>query len=146
MRNLHFKIAALIAIAAPLAMAQTPLTLDKVKASGSITVAYRDSSIPFSYLDDKAQPVGFGWEICGKIVDAALVRKGVRVATNLRFQPYGTFELYTEQVLLCGPPSQDLIDKSNGPIILTYRRTAHEAVDGISCHDLEAVFSVGKQE
>ncbi len=70
MRNLHFKIAALIAIAAPLAMAQTPLTLDKVKASGSITVAYRDSSIPFSYLDDKAQPVGFGWEICGKIVDA----------------------------------------------------------------------------
>ncbi|MCY7314688.1 MAG: amino acid ABC transporter substrate-binding protein [Rubrivivax sp.] len=44
-------------------------TLDKVKASGSITVAYRESSIPFSYLDDKAQPVGFGWEICGRIVD-----------------------------------------------------------------------------
>jgi ABC-type amino acid transport substrate-binding protein len=51
------------------AMAQTPLTLDKVKASGVITVAYRESSIPFSYLDDKAQPTGFGWEICGKIVD-----------------------------------------------------------------------------
>ena len=82
----------------------------------------------------------------GKIVDATIVRKDGRVATNLRFQPYGTFELYTEQVLLCGPPSQDLIDKSNGPVILTYRRTAHEAVDGIACHDLEAVFSVGKQE
>ena len=27
-------------------------TLDKVKASGTITVAYRESSIPFSYLDD----------------------------------------------------------------------------------------------
>jgi ABC-type amino acid transport substrate-binding protein len=51
------------------AMAQTPSTLDKVKASGVITVAYRESSIPFSYLDDKAQPTGFGWEICGKIVD-----------------------------------------------------------------------------
>jgi ABC-type amino acid transport substrate-binding protein len=51
------------------ATAQTPATLDKVKASGSITVAYREASIPFSYLDDKAQPTGFGWEICGKIVD-----------------------------------------------------------------------------
>ena len=50
----------------PAAWAQT---LDKVKASGSIAVAYRESSIPFSYLDDKAQPTGFGWEICGRIVD-----------------------------------------------------------------------------
>jgi len=50
------------------AMAQTS-TLDKVKASGVITVAYRESSIPFSYLDDKGQPTGFGWEICGRIVD-----------------------------------------------------------------------------
>jgi glutamate/aspartate transport system substrate-binding protein len=69
MQQRTLRIAALIAIATPLAMAQTPTTLDKVKASGSITVAYRDSSIPFSYLDDKAQPIGFGWEICGKIVD-----------------------------------------------------------------------------
>jgi glutamate/aspartate transport system substrate-binding protein len=52
--------------AGPAAHAQT---LDKVKASGSIAVAYRESSIPFSYLDDKAQPTGFGWEICGRIVD-----------------------------------------------------------------------------
>ncbi|HZT55101.1 MAG TPA: amino acid ABC transporter substrate-binding protein, partial [Burkholderiaceae bacterium] len=44
-------------------------TLDKVKASGTITLAYRESSIPFSYLDDKGQPVGFGHEICLKIVD-----------------------------------------------------------------------------
>jgi glutamate/aspartate transport system substrate-binding protein len=44
-------------------------TLDKVKENGSITVAYRESSIPFSYLDDKAQPVGFGFDICERIVD-----------------------------------------------------------------------------
>jgi ABC-type amino acid transport substrate-binding protein len=44
-------------------------TLDKVKASGSISVAHRDASIPFSYLDGNAQPTGFGWEICGRIVD-----------------------------------------------------------------------------
>ncbi len=63
---------ALAALTAASAAFVSPLnaqTLDKVKASGSITVAYRESSIPFSYLDDKAQPVGFGWEICGRIVD-----------------------------------------------------------------------------
>ena len=51
------------------ALAQTAGTLDKVKQSGAITLAYRESSVPFSYLDDKAQPVGFGHEICLKIVD-----------------------------------------------------------------------------
>jgi ABC-type amino acid transport substrate-binding protein len=58
----------LLALAAP-AFAQTTGTLDKVKQTGTMTLAYRESSIPFSYLDDKAQPVGFGHEICLKIVD-----------------------------------------------------------------------------
>jgi ABC-type amino acid transport substrate-binding protein len=51
------------------AHAQTPMTLDKVKESGSITLSYREASIPFSYLDEKAQPVGFAVEICDRIVD-----------------------------------------------------------------------------
>jgi len=59
----------LLAFALPVALAQPASTLDKVKAGGSVTVAYRESSIPFSYLDDKAQPTGFGWEICAKVVD-----------------------------------------------------------------------------
>jgi ABC-type amino acid transport substrate-binding protein len=49
--------------------AQTQMTLDKVKESGSITLSYREASIPFSYLDEKAQPVGFAVEICDRIVD-----------------------------------------------------------------------------
>jgi ABC-type amino acid transport substrate-binding protein len=56
-------------VLATAANAQSPGTLEKVKAAGAITVAYRESSIPFSYLDDKAQPVGFAFEICQKIVD-----------------------------------------------------------------------------
>ena len=60
----------LVALAAALALpAQAQNTLEKVKTSGSISVAYRESSIPFSYLDDKAQPVGFGVDICDRIVD-----------------------------------------------------------------------------
>jgi len=69
-----------------LAQAQTPGTLDKVKASGSITVAYREASIPFSYLGSDAKPVGFGWEICGRIVEQvkkATERPDLKVATQL---------------------------------------------------------------
>jgi glutamate/aspartate transport system substrate-binding protein len=66
------------------ALAQS--TLDKVKASGAITLAYRESSIPFSYLDDKAQPVGFGYEICGKIVDEVKKATG-RADLKVNLQP-----------------------------------------------------------
>jgi len=45
-------------------------TLNKIKASGSITIGHRDASIPFSYYDDKQQPVGYALDICHRIVDA----------------------------------------------------------------------------
>ncbi len=70
MRINALKTLPLLALLAPMfALAQAGGTLDKVKQSGAITLAYRESSIPFSYLDDKAQPVGFAHEICLKIVD-----------------------------------------------------------------------------
>ena len=45
-------------------------TLKKIKDSGTITIGHRDASIPFSYYDDKQQPVGYAVELCMKIVDA----------------------------------------------------------------------------
>jgi len=45
-------------------------TLKKVKETGVITLGYRDSSIPFSYLDDNQKPIGFAIDICARIVDA----------------------------------------------------------------------------
>jgi glutamate/aspartate transport system substrate-binding protein len=78
MRPRFSAIAALSALAtlscAP-ALAQQA-TLDKVKDSGVITLSYRESSIPFSYLDDRAQPVGFGVDICDKVVDAIKLATG----------------------------------------------------------------------
>jgi glutamate/aspartate transport system substrate-binding protein len=56
------------ALAAP-AMAQTG-TLEKIKSSGSITIGHRDASIPFSYYDDKQQPIGYAMDLCYRIVDA----------------------------------------------------------------------------
>ena len=63
------------------AMAQG--TLDKVKAAGTISVGHRDASIPFSYLDDKQQPIGYSMDLCARIVDAVkaeLKMPGLKVA------------------------------------------------------------------
>ena len=63
------------------AMAQG--TLEKIKAAGTISVGHRDASIPFSYLDDKQQPVGYSMDLCAKIVDAVkaeLKMPGLKVA------------------------------------------------------------------
>jgi ABC-type amino acid transport substrate-binding protein len=65
-----------VLLAAAPALAQTQATLDKVKASGSMAVAYRESSIPFSYLGNENTPVGFGWEICGRVVNAVKAATG----------------------------------------------------------------------
>jgi glutamate/aspartate transport system substrate-binding protein len=45
-------------------------TLKKVKDSGAITIGHRDASVPFSYYDDKQQPIGYAMDLCMKIVDA----------------------------------------------------------------------------
>jgi glutamate/aspartate transport system substrate-binding protein len=45
-------------------------TLKKIKDSGEITIGNRESSIPFSYLDDKQQPIGYSMDLCNKVVDA----------------------------------------------------------------------------
>ena len=39
-------------------------TLKNIKETGAITIGFRDSSIPFSYLDDSQKPVGFAMDIC----------------------------------------------------------------------------------
>ncbi len=45
-------------------------TLKKIKDSGVIALGHRESSIPFSYYDDKQQVVGYSQEIALRIVDA----------------------------------------------------------------------------
>src|SRR5437899_10433060 len=59
--------AAALAVALP-ATAQD--TLKKIRDGGSITIGHRDASIPFSYYDDKQQPVGYAVDLCLRIVDA----------------------------------------------------------------------------
>ncbi|MBC7944188.1 MAG: glutamate/aspartate ABC transporter substrate-binding protein [Burkholderiales bacterium] len=55
----------------PFALAQELTgTLKKIKDSGTITLGHRESSIPFSYYDDKQQVVGYSHELALKIVEA----------------------------------------------------------------------------
>jgi glutamate/aspartate transport system substrate-binding protein len=59
-----------IAIAIALPVSAQEGTLKKIKDSGSITIGHRDASIPFSYYDDKQQPVGYAMDLCMRIADA----------------------------------------------------------------------------
>jgi len=45
-------------------------TLKSIKETGVITIGYRETSMPFSYLDDNQKPIGFAIDICYKVVDA----------------------------------------------------------------------------
>ena len=45
-------------------------TLKKIKDTGAITIGHRDASLPFSYYDDKQQPIGYAMDLCHRIVDA----------------------------------------------------------------------------
>jgi glutamate/aspartate transport system substrate-binding protein len=45
-------------------------TLRKIRETGSISLGFRDSSIPFSYLDDSQQPIGYAMDICYAVVEA----------------------------------------------------------------------------
>ena len=64
----------IVVLAAALALAGTAAaqqgTLDKIKSTGAITIGHRDASLPFSYYDDKQQPIGYAMDLCAKIVDA----------------------------------------------------------------------------
>lgn len=61
-------------------------TLKKIKDSGQIVLGVRDSSIPFSYLDDKQSYQGYSIDLCMKVVSA--VQKQLGLSTlNVRMNP-----------------------------------------------------------
>lgn len=45
-------------------------TLQKIKDSGVMTLGYRDTSVPFSYIQADGKPTGYGFEVCEAIADA----------------------------------------------------------------------------
>ena len=68
--------AALLAMNAASA-AELTGTLKKIKETGSITLGYRESSVPFSYLGADGKPVGYAFEVCKKVAEAAKAELGM---------------------------------------------------------------------
>jgi ABC-type amino acid transport substrate-binding protein len=55
---------------APAAYAQATDTLAKIKAAGSITVAFSGDSLPFSYVETNNQPAGYSIDLCKRVIAA----------------------------------------------------------------------------
>ena len=69
----RFAVAATLATAlmsAPVQGQELTGTLQKIKDTGVITLGHRESSIPFSYYDDKQQVIGYSQDLMLKAVDA----------------------------------------------------------------------------
>lgn len=82
--SLGFAVAALVAT--PVLAQQLDGTLKKIRDTGTMTIGHRESSIPFSYLDDKQQPVGYSMDLCAKVVEA--VRSELKMPNlKIAYQP-----------------------------------------------------------
>lgn len=53
--------------------------LDRIRQTGKILIAHRESSLPFSYLDADKKPVGYAVDLCLKLAEA--VRKRLEIKT-----------------------------------------------------------------
>ncbi|QJR11369.1 Glutamate/aspartate import solute-binding protein [Usitatibacter rugosus] len=63
--------AVVVTLAATSASAQDLTgTLKKIKDANAISLGIRDTSVPFSFLNEKQQPVGYSMDLCMKVVDA----------------------------------------------------------------------------
>jgi glutamate/aspartate transport system substrate-binding protein len=83
-------VAAVLAAAPALAQSEsTPAqltgTLRKARDSGSITLAYRAASIPFSYLSARGEPIGYSIDLCKLLVEA--ISEEVGRTLEIKWQP-----------------------------------------------------------
>lgn len=87
MRPLYLvKSVATAVLMVPMMTTSAPATADtvsRIQATNRITIAYRESSIPFSYLDGDGKPIGYAIDLCRKAAEAvktALKLPGLEIA------------------------------------------------------------------
>jgi len=103
-------------------------TLKKIKDTGSIVIGHRESSIPFSYYDDKQKVVGYAVDLCLRIVDAVkdhLKLKTIDIkynpvisATRIPLMANGTIDLE------CGSTTNNLARQKQVSFTITHFVTA----------------------
>ncbi len=74
---------ALVAASVSASAAHAEGRLDQIKSTGTITLGYRDASLPFSYLDDKQKPIGYSMDICYAIAKAVGKAVGKELKVDL---------------------------------------------------------------
>ncbi|MGZ3293399.1 MAG: transporter substrate-binding domain-containing protein, partial [Xanthobacteraceae bacterium] len=107
-------------------------TLKKIKETGAITLGHRESSVPFSYYDDRQQVVGYAMDLCAGIVDrvkselklAKLETKlnPVTSATRIPLMANGTIDLE------CGSTTNNLERQKQVSFTITHFVTANRFV------------------
>jgi len=107
-------------------------TLKKIKDTGTITLGHRESSIPFSYFDDKQQVVGYAMDLCYRIVDAIKAElkmpkidvklNPVTSATRIPLMANGTIDLE------CGSTTNNLERQKQVWFTITHFVTANRFV------------------
>jgi glutamate/aspartate transport system substrate-binding protein len=107
-------------------------TLKKIKDTGAITLGHRESSVPFSYYDDKQKVVGYAMDLCYKVVDAVKAElkldklevklNPVTSATRIPLIANGTVDLE------CGSTTNNLEREKQVSFTITHFVTANRFV------------------
>jgi len=107
-------------------------TLAKIKETGAITLGHRESSVPFSYYDDKQQVVGYAMDLCYRIVNAVkrelhldkleVKLNPVTSATRIPLIANGTVDLE------CGSTTNNLEREKQVSFTITHFVTANRFV------------------
>jgi glutamate/aspartate transport system substrate-binding protein len=132
LKILFATIALAAASAAPAPAQDLAGTLKKIKDTGTITLAHRESSLPFSYYDDKQQVVGYAMDLCHRIVDAVKAElkldkldvklNPVTSATRIPLMANGTVDLE------CGSTTNNLERQNQVAFTITHFVTANRFV------------------
>jgi glutamate/aspartate transport system substrate-binding protein len=128
-----FSASAVLALCVHAASAQELTgTLKKIKETGVITLGHRESSVPFSYYDDKQQVVGYAMDLCHRIVDAVKTHlkldkletklNPVTSATRIPLIANGTVDLE------CGSTTNNLERQRQVSFTITHFVTANRFV------------------
>ncbi|KLN57552.1 amino acid ABC transporter substrate-binding protein [Variovorax paradoxus] len=82
-------VAAALVMAAPARAQQAPETLTgtlaKVRETGAIAIGYRESSVPFSFLNARREPIGYSIELCRALVTA--IEDAVNKSLTIKWVP-----------------------------------------------------------
>lgn len=68
----------LVVLAGPAVAQEIRPTLDKIKESGAISLGYRETSRPFSFVDADGKPAGYSVDLCLQV--AAAIKQSLKLA------------------------------------------------------------------